>query len=334
MRLIGRTLCSLRYGMAILDKEWKNGDNRRKTMINTIGTILRRERNLRGITQERLCEGICTPGWLSKIENGTRMPDAVIAEALLKRLGLEPHQYIRYTSEEELEIHNLKYLIRKCHGFSEDAKEHFIRLKQLWKDKQLHTLDKQFLILGETIFEKEAQPQSALESFIEAIHLTRPSFDKEKICKYLLSDEEIIIINNIALNQNSLGNREEAVDLLSCLKEYMEKTKMDYESRRRTYPLVLFNLARWQREKGAYAACLENCERGIEFCKKYNLLFLFPNFLFHKGCALASLAVREEICSYFSVSYRLFRILDQPLRAEEGRKYVEETYGIRFSTEG
>ena len=40
--------------------------------IYSMGEVIRRLRKEKGYTQEELSEGICTPGGLSRIENGLR----------------------------------------------------------------------------------------------------------------------------------------------------------------------------------------------------------------------------------------------------------------------
>ena len=46
-----------------------------------------------GLTQEELCEGLCEPATLSRIENGRQAPSRSRANALLQRLGLPNDRY-------------------------------------------------------------------------------------------------------------------------------------------------------------------------------------------------------------------------------------------------
>lgn len=302
-------------------------------MKNTIGNIIKKQRKIRKITQEQLCEGICDPSWISKIESGTRMPESIIAEALLKRLGLEPHQYINYIAEEELEISNLKHQIRRYYssGYEEEAKKDFLRLKQIFCEKEIHKLNRQFMILYELFLEKKHESaRYKLERLMEAFHITRTDFDVAKIKDYLLSDEEIVLINNVAIQRYELSEKQEAKDMVIQLKEYVEQTPMDFESMRRIYPVLLYNLTKWQGLSGEYASCLENCEKGIRFCKEYNILSLFPYFLFNQSCALASLGVRENIKSKFHVADVIFRAIDLADIADSAKAYAQRNYRIQY----
>ena len=62
------------------------------------GDYIREQRERMGVTQEDLCEGICSPGTLSKIENGRQGVRLNQYIALMERLGLPvqpiPSSYI------------------------------------------------------------------------------------------------------------------------------------------------------------------------------------------------------------------------------------------------
>ena len=53
--------------------------------VYEIGNYIHDMRVERGYSQEELCFGICSVGNLSKIENGTRMPNRKTVEAWLPR---------------------------------------------------------------------------------------------------------------------------------------------------------------------------------------------------------------------------------------------------------
>lgn len=52
------------------------------------GDYIREQRERMGVTQEDLCEGICSPGTLPKIENGRQGVRLNQYIALMERLGL------------------------------------------------------------------------------------------------------------------------------------------------------------------------------------------------------------------------------------------------------
>ena len=52
------------------------------------GLLIRQARLRRDWSQDGLCLGICTPSYLSKIEQGKAEPSPEVTELLLRRLGL------------------------------------------------------------------------------------------------------------------------------------------------------------------------------------------------------------------------------------------------------
>lgn len=69
----------------------------------SMGRILRRIRIEQGMTQEALVEGICTAGYLSRVENGSQIPSRQIYQLLMERLGESGYSYTYWQEEEEKE---------------------------------------------------------------------------------------------------------------------------------------------------------------------------------------------------------------------------------------
>ena len=74
----------------------------------SMGRILRRIRIEQGMTQEALVEGICTAGYLSRVENGSQIPSRQIYQLLMERLGESggkradlPRTFARFTDMAE-----------------------------------------------------------------------------------------------------------------------------------------------------------------------------------------------------------------------------------------
>lgn len=76
--------------------------------IYSMGEVIRRLRKEKGYTQEELSEGICTPGGLSRIENGLREPSHAKFVALMQRMGQYEDSYDLFVGEEYYEISELQ----------------------------------------------------------------------------------------------------------------------------------------------------------------------------------------------------------------------------------
>ena len=73
-----------------------------------IGAYIRQNREAQGLTQQQLCEGICEPATISRIENGQQTPCRSRLSALLQRLGLPDDRYFALLSPNEIEISSLQ----------------------------------------------------------------------------------------------------------------------------------------------------------------------------------------------------------------------------------
>ena len=60
--------------------------------MQSLGEKIRQARREKGLTQEQLAEGICSPITVSRIENGHQMPSKAILDALLSRLHSSVYQ--------------------------------------------------------------------------------------------------------------------------------------------------------------------------------------------------------------------------------------------------
>jgi len=77
-----------------------------------LGEYIRQERLKQGVTQEQLCEGICEPITVSRMENDKQTPSYNRIRAFLQRLSLPDDRYFAVLSENELEIKGLQDEIR------------------------------------------------------------------------------------------------------------------------------------------------------------------------------------------------------------------------------
>lgn len=89
-----------------------------------LGEYMKQRRLELGLTQEELCEGICEPITISRMENGRQTPSRNRINALLQRLGLPDDRYFALLSKREEEIaalqkgnHRLRVQRDTAHGW-------------------------------------------------------------------------------------------------------------------------------------------------------------------------------------------------------------------------
>ena len=201
-----------------------------------IGWIIKQTREEIGLTQEQLCEGICTPATLSRIENGKQAPSYNRMNALLQRLGLPENRYYALITQQEMEIERLQksiinYSIRYDRLEGEQKMQARHRAQMLLielegsMDKDDH-ITRQFVLRTKAILGREDDNyvlEEQREILFEAIRLTVPGFDEEEIGCKIYSLNELKIIIQIAVNYAESGQHKKAIDLLGQLLKYVKR---------------------------------------------------------------------------------------------------------------
>ncbi len=294
--------------------------------IYKIGDIIKKYRTELRYSQEHLCYGVCTPGNLSKIENGSQIPSRNTFEALMQRMGKSPEMYPSFMSEEDVEKHNLRHkmLFATVHFRYEEATE---LLNQYTSGYTLDRLDEQFAILIRCIvlLQKPENAKECLADLTRALEMTVPDFDVKNILRYALTREELIIINNIAVANNQLKNEDLAIRMMIGLREFLEDKVINTEEKAVAYTMVLYNLSKWLGAKGLYRESRDISELGIQNCKYYGRLPYLPHLIYNKGYCCFHLSETAAARRSMIQAYYIFDALKNPL-AKHVLKFIKENF--------
>ena len=155
-----------------------------------LGEYIKQRRLDLGLTQEQLCEGICEPMTLSRLENGKQTPSRNRINALLQRLGLPDDRYFALLSKNELEMEALQKEIVAC-NVTEKVSEGFEKLAQFEKLSDLDDpIAQQFILRSREVLgclDRRYTPQERIDLLMQAIRLTVPRFELDQIEQFLYS---------------------------------------------------------------------------------------------------------------------------------------------------
>lgn len=195
-----------------------------------IGVIIKQRRLELGLTQEELCEGICEPPTMSRIEKGHQTPTSSKLKALLSRLGLPSEKYYAMLSENELEVERLKSEIIDCNTrhLYKDGLKKIDKLTSLI-DEEDHII-RQFIARSRVLLGKleneiivPYSTEEKLNLLFEAIKMTIPNFDIDEIGRHWYSLDEMKIINQIGITYGDNGQLRPALDVYYQLMKYIRK---------------------------------------------------------------------------------------------------------------
>ncbi|RGQ48175.1 XRE family transcriptional regulator [Roseburia inulinivorans] len=301
--------------------------------VYVVGDFLRETRLRKGYTQEEVSYGICTPASLSRIENGAQKPGRLILEKLFERLGTENNLFNSFVSREEMELYSaIQELIRDV--TDGDIKKIEIQISKVEKlTVNISGLEHQCLLFakGELVKQRDKDQNKAMELMMKAIHITLPDFDGiNPLRSNLLTFDEIMIINSIAVLHAKNGKVMDAIQLEMWLKDYMEDKIVDGKMKTAKYPMILYNLSNWFGIKGCHHEAFQMADLGVDFCVSYGNLAAFPILVSNKGVALAELGEFEEARKYLHQTITVFEAMKKTDRAQAVIDWCSMHYNIKF----
>lgn len=299
-----------------------------------LGHILKARREELGLSQEDLADGICAVPTLSRIENGERMPTKNHFEMLMQRLGYSAMSLDFFTDKQDFVIHELKFKTRQAYiAKNFPLARKFLEELEAMLDKPTR-IDRQFVLLHQILLnQKQFSNAEKLKQLETAIQLTCPKY-KHNYIPRVLSYDEIILLNNIAICYDALGERDRAISILTGVKGYYDHHVISEEEALRTQPMILYNLSKFLGLSGRYDECIEICDLGIRIARMTGRCPLLGETLFNRAWALIqrNRAGDKEVAErtlkhaiYFS------SVIENQHITETMKRFYEEAYGKTIS---
>lgn len=283
-----------------------------------IGEVIRRRREEWGVSQEAVCEGLCTSMTLSRFENGVQTPSRDCVIAILQRLGLPDDGYFAQLTKDEINLISLRKTITAYSSMSvrvtKEQKEAF-RIKAIKKINELDSLvkrddsiNRQFVV-ARSVYWKESNKhseQDVIDILMDAIKLTVPKFDIEEIGGGLYSENEISIIISIASQYARSGRRRKAIDILGQLIKLLQKRYPNHVD----LPVAAHNYAIYLGLERRYEESIDIAEIGKAEAIKQKRYLLLPGFLHIEAECRYFMGEHEESEKLYSSAYYLYRAVD------------------------
>lgn len=307
-----------------------------------IGETIRQKRLEVGKTQENLCEGLCDPSTLSRIETGKQAPSRNIASALLQRLGLPHDRYYAFLTSSEAEAEALRARIDNCVAHFQqslaeeknqarmDALEQLDRLETITEADD--NITRQYILaIRSALGEKHGSYsfEVKLDMLLAAIRLTVPQFDPEALDGRLYSINETEIISQIARAYSEAGQHEKAAGIFNQLLTYVQEHYQNViHPSRHLSPLTL-NYARELCSLCRYEEAIEVAELGRMACLNYGYCRSLPGLLAVMAECRGAMGQYEQSRALYCQAYYLFKETGNI----SGITQVEEAAEMRLGSE-
>lgn len=270
--------------------------------VRSIGEVIRAQRLKLGLTQEQLCEGICEPATISRLENDKQSPSYSMTKALLQRLDLPETRYNAILDAEEMKLEALKEEASAREALFWDAAsqdEPRLREKALEAVRALEDFGgddpmvRQYAAGLRASLGTPDGPYSleeTLSMLLDALRITVPQFDLENISTLRYSREEMALIIRIVNAYALAGERNKVLDIYRQLVQYAQEHSWDQPLCADRLALILCNYAIELNTSGQRKAAVDITQQGLDICVKYNecqclgsLLATQANACFHLG---------------------------------------------------
>lgn len=292
----------------------------------TLGKIIQNNREMKGISKVKLCRGLCTVTALTRYEQGERMPDKFLADALLERLGLNPFRYEFIVSDQEFRYSIERLRLEKLlyQEKTEEAREALQKYELLIQERDI--LHWQYLMLQKAIlFGKEENYYKAILVLKKALEYTKCSSINIKRPKdILLTNNETELFYLLAKFQDLVGEREEACFIYFMLKNYMED-KWDKEKWKGYYPHILYRLAQYELESHNLGKAYQFLSQAEAILTEYYQIDNLYEVLELKKTVCSALEIREEINEDFILALKLISMSHSGKLSKEGIDLWENT---------
>ena len=307
-----------------------------------IGEIIREERLKQKMTQEALCEGICSPVTLSRLETGDQPPTYSKVKALLEKLGLSDDLYKVVNNADELRAETLgKELRAKVIAFEKAAgPEKAARRAEAYEaTRQLEELAgdepsiRQRIIQDRCVLGKPNGPYSPAqqrELLMEALRLTVPNFDPEQLDRLRYTQAEISIINHIAVTYVWDGELMQAIDLYRQLFDYIQAHNQQLSRYANQLAMVAHNYARELDTVGQYQEAARVAELGRQACINYDQQQFHPGLLHILAECQHYLGNDTESRELYFQAYYFYKICRDYINLKILKQDVLEQLGIEL----
>jgi len=308
----------------------------------TIGEIIRHYRKERGLSQEKLAEGICDRKYLSHIENNKNIPTLDIINQLSNRLGINLYDsYALMLRNHDIDTHKKieqlqPYLKGKTSEKIMELVNEYKNLPGFQEGEPLQCLKyATSLYYGNCLLHHEDAIAIALEGLS-----VNESFCIENVnSQRFFTNLELSLLNTIAVGYCRLGNKEEAQKYFKLIQKYLTNlfNQSHYVTNRNNQFEVRFlathvcNYFLFFRDTRDFS--IEIIDDVLAILKQLNSHFRLPELLLCKVYLLMQAEKQDEAKELYTLAHSLGNYLYDPTyQKEHNEEYLLGEYYTYFST--
>jgi len=293
-----------------------------------------------------IAEGICDTGTLSNMLNEKRKMSHETYVKIMNKLGLNHNDFAGATTEEDanaiLRRNELKHLLRQSDADSlDEAKkiiEEIANAPYFSQDEGSQMLLGHRAALAGFAGEWEQMKKYA----IQGLEVTRTRggkcFDEDKIDIYVLSIEEVKLVNQLAVAyanmqqySNALSKKsslQKSIEILVKLNTSLENKFYHDEELANIHIAMLYNLATLLGKEKRFDDEIIYCDIGIKLCKRYRNGYIEPMFMLNKAWSLLCVGNEKDGKDLLQKACAIFKATDRHDELDTIQESVMKEFGI------
>lgn len=301
-----------------------------------LGDTIRMTRRSLSITQEQLCDGICSTETLSRMESGRQNPSKEIYELLMERMGrIRDRGYSMLSASDFKVLEKMKQFSELISNYNYQQGEEVLKeIKSIIGDT---VLDRQFLIRSEGLIDYRLN-RISVDQFIkkmeDAITLTIPRYSTISIANWPLNYIEYSILLNMSTAYAENEDYPRAISIIEDIKSALRQSYIDEELRNTLVVIIDYNLSKWYGLQGKHEAAIKLSKDRIEICREYRLGHVLPNLLYNISWNQEQLIEKEalptehkiECLEQLKQAYYIALALQQPFVAQFIKDHTEKVH--------
>lgn len=209
----------------------------------TLGEMLKRFRIEKGLDAKLICKGLCSPAMMTHFEKGRKVPDILLFEYLLERMGVSPELFSVMVSKELYEYFEWKILV--CDAIENeqwDEIERLLAVQSSAQKKSEHKIEVQFYLYTNAICEgikgNYIQATEMLKEAAQQTILNTQEINEEKVLLSALEIHIMILYMYYGFQGKVLSIKEAEV-LFTTLERYIYNGKMDTSQKAKVYSKLI-----------------------------------------------------------------------------------------------
>lgn len=164
--------------------------------------------------------------------------------------------------------------------------------------------------------------------------ITFPEFNENDFENYPLISEEVELVHTLALAYERMGNIQQAIKILTSIKNSLMVMPADKRSKEKRLVNVLITLTEFLVKSQDFQEAFNICEFGLDISLKWSTGKEIPHILYIKAYCLFKLGTSEHCYDLLAQSYFGYLMLYKKKQAELVRKNAYELFGISIETYG